>query len=228
MQRELKIGKGSHRTLAGVALPAFGAATLCMLPILGALVSPTHNTVYHLAGPVSALFVPALFNLFLLTFILTVILLLARPTHRLGILFWSCFLCFVPWVLLKNVATLYELHLPHRASISIFAVCLLAVIFSTLFWTPARVPLYARGLNLGNGLLSLAAVFGLILTLQTCWFGWQARHLNDPETIAAAPASATTQAHPLVLWIVFDELSYEQVAEAPSHGLNLPTLDSFT
>ncbi len=227
MQRE-KIGKGSLHPAAGVVLPAFGAATLCMIPILGALVSPTHNTVYHLAGPVSALFIPALFNLFLLTLVLTIILVLASPRHRLGIFLWSTFFCFLPWIVLKNIATLYELHLRHFVSLSIFALCLLGVVASTLLWTPSRAPLYGRGLRVGSGLLSLAAIFGFILTLQTCWFGWEARHLNDPATIAALPASAPKQARPLVLWIVFDELSYEQVAEAPSHGLSLPTLDSFT
>ena len=227
MQRE-KIEKGSGRSIAGVALPAFGAATLCMIPILGALVSPTHNTVYHLAGPVSALFIPALFNLFLLTLVLTVILVPAKPTHRLGIFCWSCFFCFIPWIVLKNIATLYELHLHHRVSISIFALCFLGVALSTLMWTPARAHLYARGYRTGSRLLSLAAVFGFILTLQTCWFGWEARHLNDAQTLADAPASVAAPAHPLVLWIVFDELSYAQVAEAQAHGLSLPALDAFT
>ena len=83
-----------------------------MLPILGLLVSPTHTTVYHLAGPVSALFVPALFNLFLLTVVLAVVLLLARPSHRLGILIWSCFFFIMPWVLLRSLATLYDWSLP--------------------------------------------------------------------------------------------------------------------
>lgn len=226
MQRE-KIEKGSRRAVARVALPAFGAATLCMIPILGALVSPTHNTVYHLAGPVSALFIPAIFNLFLLTLILTVVLVLAKPTHRLGIFVWSCFFCFIPWIVVKNIATLYQLHLHHRVSISIFALCFLGVVFSTLLWTPAREHLYARGLRVGSGLLSLTAMFGFILTLQTCWFGWQARHLNDTQTLATAPLSAATPSHTLVLWIVFDELSYAQVAEAQSHGLSLPALDNF-
>lgn len=228
MQRDEKAVKGSRQTAASVALPAFGAATLCMIPILGALVSPAHSTVYHLAGPVSALFVPVLFNLLLLTCVLTAPLLLAKPTHRTGIFLWSCFLCFIPWIVLKNVATLYELHLRHSTSLSIFALCCLSVAVSTLLWTPSRGPVYAQGLRIGNGLLSLAAIFGFILTLQTVWFGWEARHLNDAQTLVAAPASLAAPAHSLVLWIVFDELSYAQVAEAQSHGLSLPALDSFT
>jgi hypothetical protein len=229
MQREMRAGKASRQAIAGVTLPAFGGATVCMIPILGALVSPTHSTVYHLVGPASALFVPAVFNVLLLTCVFMLVLGVAKTTNRLGIFLWSCFFCCMPWILVKNIATLYELHLNHRLSLSIFILCIFCVFVSTLLWSPRRAPLYARAFGFGNAAFSLTAVFGFILTLQTCWFGWKARHLNDAETIVtkSSTATATSSVRPLVLWIVFDELSYAQVAEARANGLALPTLDSF-
>ena len=197
-----------------------------MLPILGPLVSPTHITVYHLVGPVSALFVPALFNLFLLAAVLAVVLLLATPSHRLGIFIWSCFFFVMPWVLLRSLATLYSWNLPHRVSLLLFGVGLLCALGFTLLWRPALTPRYESGRRLGTNLLGLAAIFGCILTIQTCWFGWQARHLNDAPSATASNSTAPA-AHSLVLWIVFDEMSYAQAFESRAPGLALPTLDSF-
>jgi hypothetical protein len=232
MPTEREIAVQPRSTAAAVAIPAFGAATLCMLPILGALVSPTHTTVYHLVGPASALFVPALFNLFLLTGLLTLLLLIATPTNRFGILVWSCFFFSMPWIVAKGVTTLYQMDFPHRMSLLLFALCVFCILLSTALWKASRARVYARGVWLGSRIFGLAAIFGAILTVQTCWFGWEARHLNDPATGAASsfgpktPAPATP-GHPLVLWIVFDELSHDQVFDSRYPGLELPNLDSF-
>ena len=232
MQPAPKYVVGQRLTTGSLAVLAFGAATLCMVPILGALVSPNHNVVYHLVGPASALFVPALFNLFLLAGVLTIVLLIAKPTHRFGVLVWSTCFFFLPWIVLKGVTTLYQIGLPHRLSLSLFLLCVLCILLSTGLWTPARAHLYERGVWFGLRGLGLAAILGAILTVQTCWFGWEARHLNDPATGAASnfgpkTAGSSATSHPLVLWIVFDELSHDQVVDSRFPGLQLPSLDTF-
>jgi hypothetical protein len=232
MQPPSKINAASRPTLASVVSTAFGAASLCMLPVLGALVSPTHISVYHLVGPASALFVPALFNLALLTLVLALLLWFAKPFHRFGVFVWSACIFSMPWVLMKGTVQLYELHMSHHLSLAVFAVCMVCILLSTLLWSSARGPMYLRGVRVGTALLGLAAIFGGILTVQTCWFGWQARHLNDPATGAASAfgPSANTQAppaHPRVLWIIFDELAHDQVYGSRFPGLALPNLDRF-
>jgi hypothetical protein len=229
---EEKNDKGREYTLTSAAVAAFGAASLCMLPVLGALVSPTHNAVYHLAGPASALFVPALCNLFFLAFVLTLLLSFAKPSHRFGVLVWSAFLFFMPWIVLKGVSTLYQLAMPHRVSLTVFFLCTLCVLVSVGLWTPSRAHSYTRGLRFGSAALGLAAIFGAILTIQAVWFGWQARHLNDPaygaaSSFAPAPPASGTTPHPLVLWVVFDELSHDQLFDSRAPGLSLPNFDRF-
>jgi hypothetical protein len=228
MQPTPKTVVGQRLTLAAVVIPAFGVATLCMLPILGALDSPTHNTIYHLAGPASALFVPVLFNLALLALVLALLLYFARPTHRFGIFIWSACFLSVLWVLLKSLTMLYQLHFPHRVSLSVFVLCILCTVLSAALWKPSRTPLYDRARHVGSQLLGLAAIFGLILVVQLIWFGWQARHLNDPVAFdrpQKVPASG--QPHPLVLWIVFDEMSHAQALDERAPGLALPNIDRF-
>jgi hypothetical protein len=226
MQPVSKNVAGQRLTLSAVALPAFGIATLCMLPILSALVSPTHNTVYHLVGPASALFVPVLFNLALFTVALALVLLFARPSQRFGVLVWSTCFLVLPWVVLKSITRIYELHLPHRVSLSVFIVCMLCTLLSAAMWQPSRAPLYERARRAASRLLGLAAIFGAILVVQTIWFGWQARHLND-HVVTKQVRLVSPQPHPLVLWIIFDEMSQAQVFDWRARGLELPNLDRF-
>lgn len=210
-----------------VFFPSFGFATLCWLPVLGAIVSPTHETIYHLYEPVSALIVPALCDLILLALLLTLCLRWARRVPRLEATFWMILLGATPWIALRNVSWLYGFHPPYLLNLTVFAVCLVSIVAFSWMWTLARSPQYARALHLGASVLDLMAIFGFILVLQTFWMGWQARHLNDVSSVTPASPQPLATHHPRVIWIVFDELSYDQVYGSRYPGLKLPTLDSF-
>lgn len=206
--------------------PAFGVATLCNLTVLTLIVSPTHDTIYHLSGPVSGLIVPALFHLLLLTLLLALLLHLATSTPRTQAASWVLLLCTSPWIALRNIAMLYGSILSHALNISLLLLCLAAAATVCCLWKPARSPLYDRAQRIGAVCLSGAAILGVILTLQTLYMGWQARHLNDVASVTP-PLQSSAAHHPLVLWIVFDELSYDQVYGSRYPGLQLPTLDQF-
>jgi len=138
----------------------------------------------------------------------------------------------MPWITLKGVTTLYQLSMPHRASLTLFAFCILCILLATALWKPSRARFYDRGLRFGSAVLGMAAIFGAILTVQTCWFGWEARHLNDPATGSASsfaprPLTPGKNPHSLVLWIVFDELSQDQLFDSRAPDLKLPNFDSF-
>jgi Sulfatase len=208
-------------------IPAFGVATLCSLSTLGLIVAPNHDAIYHLDGPVSALIVPALFNLLLVTLLLTLFLSLANATPRGEAAAWIIFLGAMPWIALRNISTLYGVNLSRGLSFTVFAMCLASIVTFCLRWNPTRSPSYARARIIGTSVFSCVAIFGLILVLQTLWMGWQARHLNDISSVAPPPAQPLAAHRPLVLWIVFDELSYDQVYGSRYPGLELPTLDSF-
>jgi hypothetical protein len=208
-------------------VPAFGVATLCCLPILGSITSPNHDIIYHLSGPASALIVPALFNLLLVTLLLTLFLRLASSTPRTEAAAWIILLGAMPWIALKNISALYVFNLSRSLSLTVFAGCLASIATFSLLWKPARNPLYARARTIAAPVFGCMAIFGLILALQTLWMGWQARHLNDISSVTPPPAQPLAAHRPLVLWIVFDELSYDQVYGSRYPGLDLPTLDAF-
>jgi hypothetical protein len=129
--------------------PAFGVATLCWLPVLGAIASPTHETLYHLYGPVSALIVPALCNLFLLAFLLTLCLRWARHIPRLDATFWIILLGATPSIALRNVSLLYGFHPSRILNLTVFAVCFVSIVIFSWLWTPARSSRYARARRIG-------------------------------------------------------------------------------
>jgi hypothetical protein len=214
-------------TVSSTFLPAFGVATLCLLPVLGLIASPTHETIYHLDGPVSSLIVPALFNLFLLAFVLTFCLWWARRIPRLEAIFWILLFGAMPSIALRNVSSLYGYFPPHVLKLTVFAVSFVAIVVFSWVWTPARTPQYARTHRIGALMLGFMAIFGLILVLQTFWIGWQARHLNDISSVTPASPQPLATHPPRVFWIVFDELSYDQVYGSRYPGLTLPALDSF-
>lgn len=203
---------------------AFGIATLCMLPVLGKIVSPAHITLYHLCGPVSALLVPILFNLLLLTALLTVLLCAFPSGSQMERVMWSFLLGFMPWVLLRSVSTLYNLYLPHPVSLSVFGLCFITALIASI---PASQSLFVGLFKIGRGTLTAAAIFGMIMVGQTLWLGWKARHLNDVSTVTPSPTLASAPHKPRVIWIVFDEMSYEQVFVSRYPGIRLPNLDQF-
>ncbi|WP_158944610.1 sulfatase-like hydrolase/transferase [Granulicella sp. S190] len=66
-----------------------------------------------------------------------------------------------------------------------------------------------------------------MILIQLVWFGWQARSLNAINTLHRTPAAhALRPGTPRIIWILLDELSYQQVYGKRFPSLNLPEFDS--
>ncbi len=118
------------------AASALGVATLCLLAIMGPLLSPSHTTLYHTSGPVLTLYWAVLLDLFAVWALITIMLLFARRPGRRQAMLWSAIVLALPWILLKNIWMLAEVRLSHWVSVSLFI--LLFTIFVTLAvrWKP--------------------------------------------------------------------------------------------
>jgi hypothetical protein len=217
---------GVAARLRSAVIPAFGAATICMLSVLAQLVSPTHDVVFHMAGPISALLVPAIFNLLLLTLLLALYLSIGGVASRTRATLWCCLLSFFPWITLNALRMLYDWMLPFRLNLSLLIASAIVFLLSILLWKPERATLYRRVQTAGAAVLTFPAFLGCILLVQMIWVGKNASHINDPSPLRHF--AQTTPPHPRVLWIVFDELSYDQVVDSRYPDLALPTLDSFS
>jgi hypothetical protein len=84
---------------------------------------------------------------------------------------------------------------------------------------------YVRLVRAGSTLTACLALFALASIAQLLWVAtWK----PAPNQIDAAwnHSSAVPRQHPLLVWIVFDELSYDQLFEHRAHDLFLPNFDA--
>jgi hypothetical protein len=233
------------------ATVAFGLANLFLLSLTGPLISPEHDLVYHLIGASSSIFVPIVAYLAVLWLLLTALLTLAErpaqrsadpsPTHPpkqaaeqpahprqphssfFRLLTWYFLLFTLPWSLLHTSAGFAGWPVPAWLDLLFAALGLAGLLSLLLLRTPSR-RVFDRLQPPIATILGFFALTGLFILGQLLVYAWQARDLNPPT--ALRPAAATSHApHPRVLWIVLDELSYQQVYERRFPGLDLSAFD---
>jgi hypothetical protein len=207
---------------------ALGVTTLCCLWIVGPLVSPAHYTAYHWTGPASTLFIPAFLNFIAAWMIATILLLAAQGSDRRSVAIWAGIVFVLPWAVLKNWSLLSELYFPHWLSRSLLALSLAAFLVLMARWRPTHQPIFERAQRFAVSVLCSIGVCGALILIELVWFGWQARSLNAPHPLhRRTNLSQTLQAtHARIIWIVLDELSYQQIYGKRFQGLSLPEFDS--
>ncbi len=212
--------------LGGAATAAFALANLYLLSLIGPLVSPQHELVFHLPGSATAFFVPVIADVVLVFLVLTAALLLARPHPRLNLLLWSGLLLALPSGLITTIYGFENTNVPLWLGWPVALVALLAFVAINL--RPATsIPRFHRLRPRISLILSFLALPELLLFAQLLWYGWQARHLNPPFLPAPihTAASVDPTAQPRILWILLDELSYDQIYGHRYPGLALPNFD---
>jgi Sulfatase len=84
---------------------------------------------------------------------------------------------------------------------------------------------YGRLMRAGSVVAAFLVIFAASSIAQLIWVArWKPAPNQITATWASSPQPART--HPLLVWIVFDELSYDQVFEHRARDLNLPSFDA--
>ncbi|HWW22507.1 MAG TPA: sulfatase-like hydrolase/transferase [Edaphobacter sp.] len=214
------------KILTHPAMIAFGVATLCLLTLIAPLVSLNHTAVYHLHGSISSISIPVLLNLFGLWILLTLLLLLAERPGRLRIVIWSSLMMGLPWVLLKGYSVLALWPIPHKPRLAGFSACLIGLLLLWVLWKPTFLPHFERVQRLVATMLGFSALSSILILGQLLWFSWQARGLNQPRPLHQRQLlSSTHRPRTRIVWVVLDELSYQQAYERRFPGLELPAFD---
>lgn len=214
------------------AAAAAGMSFVCCVSWAGPLVSPYHSWVYHSYGAVDTVFVSVLLSMVLLWLLLTFVFSIAAASGRIRVFVWSGVILFTPWLLLKDVVLLAGWNFPHWLSLSILAVSGLCWIAVNALWRASIIPLFERAQNFSSTLLAFGALGAVLAIGQLSWCLWDARSLGSPELLHTSSGQAAGQAEvvapgqrPRVIWIILDELSYEQVYERRFPSLDLPAFD---
>lgn len=205
---------------------ALGISTLCLLFLIGPLVSPSHDLVYHLYWPATPVFIAFGIDLCLLWLLTAVVLRLAERYRRVWLPVWLGIVLFLPWIVVKNVAMLQRWRIPHWIMSGSFLLILTVITGFLLLRRTAVEKVFLPVQSFASALLVFVGLAGLTILIQFGWCAWEARNLNPPfiETSRSVSSPASAQ-HPRVIWILLDELSYQQVYEQRFPGLSLPAFD---
>jgi Sulfatase len=215
------------RRLLRSTVTALGATTIYSLWIVAPLVSPSHNTIYHWSGPASSIFIPAMLDFICVWLVFSCLLFAALGEKRGSATIWAGITLFLPWAALQNIALAINWNLPHWVRRGLFGLCAVSLIVFHVFFQSISPAILERLRRLIIGVLCIVAVYGVFILALLVWFGWQARRLT-----ASLPLHRVTNVsqnnnvdRPRIIWIVFDELSYQQVYGHRFHTLNLPAFD---
>jgi hypothetical protein len=212
------------RVLTHPATVAFGFANLYLLALTGPLISIKHDLVYHLIGSASPIVIPIIVYVVALSLLLTTILLLARQRGPLRVIVWSAFVLALPSTLLHTYADFSGSEVPDWLT-SLVALTALVLLLAASFRWKQFLPTFEKIQPAAAAALGFFSFSGLLIFGQLLWCAAQTRNLNSaPSLHHAAPAAQSTP-RPRILWIILDELSYQQLYERRFAGLELPAFD---
>jgi hypothetical protein len=203
---------------AGVAL---GFTTLALVWIPG----PLNRDTFYWAGRPIALFLPSIFDFVFAWIVLAVVLHRVRRPGRVRSFVWSIMLAFAPVLAIEAYALLPGTYVSGKLRLIVGLLCLLAwLLLRTVFAGPFTRHEEAV-IGAASVVLLFLAINGAYVLSHSIWLGWQARHLNTfpPADAALHPPPV---GRPRIVWIVMDELSYNQVYVHRPQGLSLPAFDA--
>ena len=197
-----------------------GVASFILLTNYGDLLGGGSDVRLHVPFPLIGICLAHMADILLLGLLLFV---LFAPLQR-----WR----FYPWVRLFLMVAIPACVIAHSREFFPFAVPAWSVLLLALTWAALLLILmlrfpqgYRRVIRLGDSAGSFAAVFAFCSLAQLLWvMHWKPasnEHVADWTTSPQLPRQ-----HSLLVWVVLDELSYDQVFEHRAHDLALPNFDS--
>jgi hypothetical protein len=211
------------RALTHPVTVAFGLANLYLLALTGPLISPDHDLVYHLTGSAVTIVVPVIVYVVVLTILFAVLLRIAEQYKRLWEIVWAAAVLALLPILLETFAGFFSIAVPGWISLVVGVVCLGSFAAIALQWRP-MLRVFERLQPILATILGFISLCGVWIFVQLLWCGWQARDLNPAPTLHHAQLVEGPPRQRIV-WILLDELSYQQVYERRFLGLQLPAFD---
>jgi len=128
---------------------------------------------------------------------------------------------------MENWRALMGWHSFFLISRLVFIIASVSFVAVLCLWRPSFLPVLDSIQRFTATLLSFSSLVGVVILSQLLWFGWQTRATLHsaprlhPRQIVSTNAVPRTR----VIWILLDELSYQQVYEQRFPGLQLPAFD---
>jgi hypothetical protein len=202
------------------ACQCLGLSSLILVGNYGDLLGGGSDVRMHTPFPLGRICLAQIADILLVALLLFVILSIAARTR------------YYPWVRLLAAIVIPPYLIQRTQSFFPFDLIEGLVLILLVAWAGLLLLLllrfgkwYRRLMRAGSAIAAALVVFAAISAAQLLWVAtWKpAPHQIDAawETTPQPPRN-----HPLLVWIVFDELSYDQVFEHRARDLNLPNFDA--
>jgi Sulfatase len=213
-----KLGENS---LVRIAFSSLGLALVYLLWVVRPVVDPQQHGFYHWGGPARNFYFPYLLIILAVWLLVAGLLLLARNPGRMRVAIWTPLLLCISCVLIKFNIFYHRFDSETMAFYGAVTVTLLL----TIAWRPSFAERFERVLAPITTILIFLGILGAFILCQLSWYELRASSFADGSTLHHRDTVATIQPH-RIIWIVFDELSYQQTYEHRYPGLQLPAFDA--
>ncbi len=197
-----------------------GIASLILVGNYGDLLGGGSDVRMHTPRPLTRVCAAQIADIFIVAAFLFIILAIASRSR------------FYPWVRLVFAIVLPPYLIQRTQSFFPFDLIEGLVLILLVAWTGILLLLllrfgkwYRRLMRVGSAIAAALIVFAVCSIAQLLWVA----HWKPAPNQIVANWEVTPQPprqHPLLVWIIFDELSYDQVFEHRARDLNLPNFDA--
>lgn len=203
----------------GNILAGLGAGVLFTLPYTSPLLSPDHLVIYHSRLPLDSVADALLIDFVVLAIVGTLVVAYLERSGS-GRLHPAWILIGVCVVLVAVVVITDALQRPdqHRYLIRAGGAVLVLALVCRWLW-PGIYRAYSRAL------LSLFLLAGISAVWIVPELGWLALAHPIPVAASPLPAAAVTVKHRRIVWVLFDELSYDQTFGHRNPSVPMPEFD---
>lgn len=212
------------KVLVRTVMAALGFDAIFLLRIVAPAIDSEQSAIYHWAGPPWTFLLPIALDFLDVWLLLALLLFAARKAGRRRAVIWGGLLFLTPWFLGQTLQVFSLRPLPPGPAHALLLGGVLATAVLAAAWRPALAARMEPLIGASGSILSFAGLFGVFLLAQLAYRGWQARgFVSDPPLYAEKTATAKPHR---IIWIVFDELSYQQTFDRRYPGLDLPAFDA--
>jgi hypothetical protein len=202
---------------------AFGLANLYLLDLTGPVIASDHDLLYHLTGSASSIILPIVIYLVALSALFALLFRLAERPGALRVVIWSGAVLALPPVLMHMISNFSGDEIPDWLMITVAGLCGAAFLAACWRWRQFQRRFEAMQPAAAT-VMGFLAFSGIFIFAQLIWNAWEARSLNAPRALHQAQLSPMPP-RPRIIWLLLDELSYQQVFETRFPGLKLPAFD---
>jgi hypothetical protein len=204
-----------------IAFSSLGLALVYLFWVVKPVEDSAQYGFYHWGGPAKNFYFPFLLIILAVWLLIAGLLLLARKSGRMRVAIWTALLLCISCVLIKFNIFYHRFDSETMAFYGAMVVTLLL----TIAWRPSFADRFERVLAPITTILIFLGLLGAYLLCQLSWYELRGSLFAESSRLHHRDAVATIQPH-RIIWIVFDELSYQQTYEHRYPGLQLPAFDA--